>query len=108
MKMVNNFYIKLLMMKLQEKILIQKLKNQVFVLCGMGSALFSKEIISDSKKFLIGNRWMSKDDIPNMTLEEGVLFAEEMLKESCKKMESCAEPIRFLVIRPEGLAWVKE
>lgn len=73
-----------------------------------GERAISKEIISNSKKFLIGNRWMSGNDIPNMTLEEGVLFAEEMLKESCKKMESCAEPIRSLIIRPEGIEWVKE
>ncbi len=48
---------------------------------------------------------MSEADIPSMTLEEGVLFVEEMLKKSCKKMESCGEPIKSLVIRPEGLEW---
>lgn len=70
-----------------------------------GERAISGEIISNGKKFLIENRWMSESDIPSMTLKEGVLFAEEMLKESCRRMDSCEEPIRSLVIRPRGLEW---
>ena len=56
----------------------------------------------------IGGKMVDESEVPHFTLDEGVRFAEAMLKRSCEEREECGEPIYSLTITGEGLQWIHE
>lgn len=71
-----------------------------------GQRDISKNIIRNSEKLDIGGKIVDESEVPHFTLDEGVRFAEAMLKRSCEEREECGEPIYSLVITGAGLQWI--
>lgn len=62
--------------------------------------------IRNSEKLDIGGKIVDESEVPHFTLDEGVRFAEAMLKRSCKEREECGESKYSLVMAGAGLQWI--
>ncbi len=71
-----------------------------------GQRDISKNIIRYKERLDIGGKMVDESEVSHFTLDEGVRFAEAMLKRSCEEREECGEPIYSLVITGEGLQWI--
>ena len=71
-----------------------------------GQRDISRNIIRNKEKLDIGGKIVDESEVPYFTLDEGVRFAEAMLKRSCEEREECGEPIYSLVITDGGLQWI--
>ena len=71
-----------------------------------GQRDISNHIIRGKKQINIGDKVVDESDIPYLTLDEGVRFVEAMLKESCKELDECGEPIYSLTISDNGFQWI--
>ena len=71
-----------------------------------GQRDISKNIIRNSEKLDIGGKIVDESEVPHFTLDEGVRFAEAMLKRSCKEREECGESKYSLVMAGAGLQWI--
>lgn len=64
-----------------------------------------KYINEDIPIYIDNKRTLRSSDIPNMSINEGVLFTKALLEKSCEKFDDCEKPIDVLVITPNGLEW---
>ena len=71
-----------------------------------GQRDISGQIVHNKERIDIGDKLVNESDIPSFTLEEGVRFAEAMLKRSCEELDVCGEPIYSLIITTNGLRWI--
>ena len=71
-----------------------------------GQRDISSHIIKNKEKIDIGDKVVDESDIPGFTLDEGVRFAEAMLKISCKERDDCGEPIYSLIITSDKFRWI--
>lgn len=71
-----------------------------------GQRDISRNIICNKEKLDIGGKIVDGSEVPHFTLDEGVRFAEAVLKRSCEEREECGEPIYSLVITDGGLQWI--
>ena len=54
-----------------------------------GQRDISRNIICNKEKLDIGGKIVDGSEVPHFTLDEGVRFAEAMLKRSCEEREEC-------------------
>lgn len=74
-----------------------------------GERGISGHIIYDNEELDIGiGHPVTQNDIPTFSLDDGIRFAEAMLKKSCERLDDCGEPVFSLVITQDGLRWVHE
>ena len=67
----------------------------------------TRKIIRNKEKIDIGDKVVDESNLPSFTLDEGVRFAETVLKKSCEELEECGEPIHSLIINENGLQWIQ-
>lgn len=80
--------------------------EEMFCIIWGGERTISKQYIKEDVPIYIdNNRMLRGSDIPNMSIDEGVLFAKALLEKSCEKLDSCEKPIDVLVITSNGLEW---